>query len=379
VPLGRTASQQPDRDPVSLEWGSATSELEISTGFGESSGKGFLCSPESRIVPGVDDHDRQRLNDHFALGFRELQLRDIQRSDESDIRMGTFIQCAALIDELALANSFNVEDVGDEPEKWRRFVGEYFPPKYAPLADADKGLRCLLVHKASATDTFVFTHDEPQRHLRTENDRLILDRSKFVAEVVRAFVAFEHDVLHDEDALAEGVLAWLDLHPPAGSSMPSEITQAVEPTPGLSVVPSVSDTSQRDAPIASNDPPVPAAADAEEVAPAPAQARRRAAQPANRASKSRASATSTDPPPPAPAAEVDEVDEVAPAPARARPRAAQPANGASKSTASNTSTDPPPAADADEVAAAPARARQRAAQPARAPSIKTRSRPKKRR
>ena len=348
--------------------------------FGESGGKGFLCSPESRIVPGVNDHDRQRLTDHFALGFRELQLRDIQRSDESDIRMGTFIQCAALIDELALANSFNVEDVGDAPEKWRRFVGEYFPPKYAPLADADKGLRCLLVHNASATDTFVFTHDEPQRHLRTENDRLILDRSKFVAEVVRAFVAFEHDVLHDEDALAEGVLAWLDLHPPAGSSMPSEITQAMEPTPGLSVVPSVSDAIQRDAPIASNDPAVPAAADAEEVAPAPAKARPRAAQPANRASKSRASATSTDPPPPAPAADVDEGDEVAPAPAKARPRAGVPANGASESRGPAASSDPPaPAADAEEVAPAPARARQRAAQPARAPSIKTRSRPKKRR
>ena len=233
----------------------------------------------------MDDHDRQRLTDHFALGFRELQLRDIQRSDENDIRMGTFIQCAALIDELALANSFNDEDVGDAPEKWRRFVGEYFPPKYAPLADADKGLRCLLVHNASATETFVFTHDEPQRHLRTENDRLILDRSKFVAEVVRAFVAFEHDVLHDEDALAEGVLAWLDLHPPAGSSMPIQIAAAVEPTPELNVVP---------------------AADAEEVAPAPAKARPRAAQPANGASKSRASATSTDPLPPAPAADVDE-------------------------------------------------------------------------
>ena len=323
------ASQQPDGGPVSLEWVSARSP------DGKRAAKASSVLSSLVSFPTVDDHDRQRLTDHFALGFRELQLRDIQRSDENDIQTGTFIQCAALIDELALANSFNDENVGDEPEKWRRFVGEYFPPKYAPLADADKGLRCLLVHNASATETFVFTHDEPQRHLRTENDRLILDRSKFVAEVVRAFVAFEHDVLHDEDALAEGVLAWLDLHPPAGFSMPIQITPAVEPTRGLSVVPSASDAGQSDAPIASNDPPPPAAADAEEVAPAPAQARPRAAQPANGASKSRGPAASSDPPTPAP--------------------------------------------DADEVAPAPPRARQRAAQPARAPSIKTRSRPKKRR
>ena len=37
-----------------------------------------------------------------------------------------------------------VEDAGDEAGKWQRFVAEYFPPKYAPLAAADGGLRSLL-------------------------------------------------------------------------------------------------------------------------------------------------------------------------------------------------------------------------------------------
>jgi hypothetical protein len=175
----------------------------------------------------VDAEDRQRLTDHLTLGFRELQIRDIQRSDESDIPMGTFVQCAALIDALALAYSFEVESMGDDAAKWQRFVAEYFPPKYAPLADARLGLRRLLLHDFSAANALGFTHDEPHRHLRTENDRLILDRGKFVAEVVRAFGAFERDVLYD-DALAERVLAWFDLHPPLGEE---SAPPAAEPAP----------------------------------------------------------------------------------------------------------------------------------------------------
>ena len=178
----------------------------------------------------MDATDRQRLTDHFTLGFRELQLRDLQRSDESDIRVGTFIQCAALVDALALSYSFEVENAGDEAGKWQRFIAEYFPPKYAPLAAADGGLRSLLSNDSSTAKTIEFTHDEPHRHLRTENDRLILDRSKFVAEVVRAFGAFERDLLYD-DALAERVLAWLDRHPPLAFLAPAQATATSQPEP----------------------------------------------------------------------------------------------------------------------------------------------------
>lgn len=179
----------------------------------------------------MDRRDRQRLTDHFALGFRELQVRDIQRSDESDVRMEAFIQCAALIDALALAYSSAVDDAAGAAEKWRRFVAEYFPPKYAPIADEDKGLRCLLVLDFSAAKRLTFTEDEPQRHLRTENDRLILDRGRFVAEVVRAFEAFEHDVLYDDGDFAESVLAWLDRNPPVAFSVSKQSAPPRQPAP----------------------------------------------------------------------------------------------------------------------------------------------------
>jgi hypothetical protein len=186
------------------------------------------------IVSGLDSNDRQRLTDNFTLGFRELQVRDLQRSDESGLRLGTFIQCAALIDALALSYSHGVESAGGEAGQWQRFIAEYFPPKYAPLAAADGGLRCLLANDASsAARTVGFTHDEPNRHLRTENDRLILDRGRFVAEVVRAFGAFERDLLYD-DALAERVLAWLDLHPPLAFLAPAQATATPQAEPEVS-------------------------------------------------------------------------------------------------------------------------------------------------
>jgi hypothetical protein len=167
----------------------------------------------------VDADERRRLTDHFTLGFRELQLRDLQRSDAADIRMGTFIQAAAFIDALALAYSAFEKVPGGDAGKWGRFVERYFPPEYAPVAAAYVDFRCLLLHNFSAGQSLGFTHNERDRHLEVEGDRLVLDRGSFVAAVTRAFDAFEQDVFADDD-LGQRVLRWLDKRPPLGFWVP---------------------------------------------------------------------------------------------------------------------------------------------------------------
>jgi hypothetical protein len=163
-----------------------------------------------------DDH-QHRLHLHFDRGFRELQLADIQHSDERDIRMGTFIQCAAFIDALALAYSHRLPSPGTDADKWRRFVERYFPqPAYAPVAVAYTGFRCMLLHNFSTDPTLAFTHTEPAKHLTPRLDgRVLLDRGEFVAAVTAAFEEFQREVLADA-ALAARVLDWLDRHPPLG-------------------------------------------------------------------------------------------------------------------------------------------------------------------
>jgi hypothetical protein len=174
--------------------------------------------------------ERERLRTHFDEGFRELMLRDLHKSNEADVRMGTFIQCAAFIDALALAYSPD----GEMPNGskvldgkrgiWKRYVDAYFPPEYLPVADAYHGFRSLLLHNFSAGESLGFTHDEPWRHLRDEGGRVVLDRGSFVAAVEESFEKFQHEVLAD-DVLGERVLRWLDARPPVGFWIPAEPQQ----------------------------------------------------------------------------------------------------------------------------------------------------------
>lgn len=144
--------------------------------------------------------ERERLVSHFELGFRELLLRDIRLSDKSDVRMGTFIQCASFVDALALAFSPDglMPDGRAVPGKkrgiWKRFVETYLPqPKYGPVADAYHGFRSLLLHNFSASETLGFTHGEPSRHLQVEGKRVMLNRGSFVSAVGKAFEKFYGD------------------------------------------------------------------------------------------------------------------------------------------------------------------------------------------
>ena len=105
--------------------------------------------------------DKNRLVAFFDLGF-QLQVDDLRRSGQADVRMGTFIQAAAFIDALALAYSAPPLAVkGGLAGKWRRFVEDYFGPAYAPVAGAYGDFRCLLLHNFSASPALGFTHGEP--------------------------------------------------------------------------------------------------------------------------------------------------------------------------------------------------------------------------
>jgi hypothetical protein len=165
----------------------------------------------------VNADDKRRLADYFDFGF-QLQVDDLVRSSEADVRMGTFIQAAAFMDALALAYSapgLPKKVKGGDAGKWRRFVDDYFDPVYAPVAAGYDGFRCLLLHNFSASHLLGFTHDEPHRHLQDEGGRLILDRGSFVAAIATAYEAFKRDVLANETQGAR-VLAWLDRYPPVG-------------------------------------------------------------------------------------------------------------------------------------------------------------------
>lgn len=158
--------------------------------------------------------ERQRLNQHLD-GF-DLQLVDLVRSDEADVRMGTFVQAAAFIDALARAYTWHLPKKaipGGDAGQWRRFVRECFPADHSPLAEQYGGFRCLLLHNFSASPDLAFTSSEPLRHLMREGSgRLVLDRGSFVAATEQAFQTFREKVLAD-DELAQRVLDWLDQHP----------------------------------------------------------------------------------------------------------------------------------------------------------------------
>jgi hypothetical protein len=170
----------------------------------------------------MNAEEKRRLADYFDLGF-ELQRVDLVRSDEADIRMGTFVQAAAFIDALAQANSAGLPKKavpGGDSGKWRRFVETFFPsPEYAPVAAEYKGFRCLLVHNFSASSLIGFIHGQPHRHLRREGGGLILDRGSFVAATSEAFDAFRAAALADL-TLGKRVLGWLDDYPPIAYWVP---------------------------------------------------------------------------------------------------------------------------------------------------------------
>lgn len=151
----------------------------------------------------------------FELAFRELFVRDLIHADAGDVRMGTFILCAAFLDALALSYSSS----GSGRDKWKRFLEAYLGEPYKAVWDSYGTFRSPLLHNYSASG-LGFTHGEEQArwHLIETDGRVMLHRESFVRDVVQAFESFARDVQAD-DELRRRVLAHFDRRPPMGLVM----------------------------------------------------------------------------------------------------------------------------------------------------------------
>lgn len=163
----------------------------------------------------MTSEERAAVEQHIGFGFRELYVRDIQHADRGDVRMGTFVLCAAFLDALSLAYSAGVKVPGGLAGKWTRFIERYFGPEYAFLRPAYGGFRSKLLHNYSARG-IAFTHGDQQAHLHLWRDPAtglpLLHRESFVRDVVAAFDAFEAEVYADAD-LRGRVLAHFNVFP----------------------------------------------------------------------------------------------------------------------------------------------------------------------
>lgn len=165
----------------------------------------------------VEAEDAKRL-EHFDLAFRDLYVRDLVQADRGDVRMGTFILCAAFLDALALAYSAGVKVKGGKGGKWDRFVRAYLGEAYEPICASYGNFRNLLLHNYSIRG-FAFIHgaERAALHLQRVDGRgdVILHRETFVGDVVQAFERFAEDVHADAD-LRKRVFAHFDRYSPMG-------------------------------------------------------------------------------------------------------------------------------------------------------------------
>ena len=184
------------------------------------------CTNESsavarRTLPLVTGDEQDAVEQHFGIGFRELYVRDIVHADLGDVRMGTFVLCAAFLDALALTFSAGLRVKGKPGEaKWAQFIERYFGEDYAFLRPAYDGFRNKLLHNYSARG-IIFTHgpDQAHLHLRRESNGVTwMHRESFVRDVIAAFDAFEQDVRSSSE-LRGRVLAHLKVFPPMGVSV----------------------------------------------------------------------------------------------------------------------------------------------------------------
>ncbi len=102
---------------------------------GERYGYG-LAAGERLSRHGMDADERIVYDQVFGLGFRVLYLEDIERANAGDVRMGTFIMCAAFLDALSLAYSAGVRVPRGAPGKWARFMERYLGEPYREIWDS---------------------------------------------------------------------------------------------------------------------------------------------------------------------------------------------------------------------------------------------------
>ena len=165
----------------------------------------------------MTDDERAKLDHYLGVGFRDLNLADIHRANECDVRMGTFTLCVAFLDALSLVYSAGRKVKGGKAGKWERFLRNYLREPYRDLWDSYGNFRSKLLHNYGATG-IAFTHGPDTKHLhltKTSRGEVYLHRESFVADVEAAFAAFYADVEHDEELRAR-VLKFLEGRPPMG-------------------------------------------------------------------------------------------------------------------------------------------------------------------
>jgi hypothetical protein len=95
---------------------------------------------------------------------------------KNDTAFLSFMCMMAAIDALA-AYRYDTNDVG---KRFADFIKDYFPPQYAPHADAMYKFRCRVLHNFSPA-YFTAAHDAPLQHLRPSSigDTVLSDESLF--------------------------------------------------------------------------------------------------------------------------------------------------------------------------------------------------------
>ena len=177
----------------------------------------------------TEDEQQQIVRNNFQIGFRDLYERDITVANDADVRMGTFVLCAAFLDVLSLTYSAGTKEKGKTAEaKWTRFVTRYFGQEYAFLRNGYPSFRSNLLHNYSAQGIF-FTHGPDRDHLHCVVDPhgpVWMHRESFVRDVLAALDRFESDALSDEDLRVRVIAHWKRF-PPMGLAI------RVDPKTGL--------------------------------------------------------------------------------------------------------------------------------------------------
>ena len=118
----------------------------------------------------TEEEEQEIVLNHFQIGFRDLYARDLVAANNGDVRMGTFIICAAFLDTLSLTYSAGLRTSGKSGEvKWRTFITQYFGDEYAFLRSAYNSFRNRLLHNYSASGIW-FTHGRDNAHLHCRAD-----------------------------------------------------------------------------------------------------------------------------------------------------------------------------------------------------------------
>jgi len=135
-----------------------------------------------------------------ALGTYNLgNIKDSRRIYEDpvniNIMLATFILCSCFIDQMAQIRYYKDGTLGDN---FRKFVRNYFGPKYKPKLLYDS-LRSRLVHNYSVNGKYWLTDERKYKHLQLANGRIYLNIDDFIKEIEDVWLKLKNDLLTNAD------------------------------------------------------------------------------------------------------------------------------------------------------------------------------------